>query len=609
VTGDDPWTSATNHAPQQADCAAVRLRPILLIATLLLPACTSDDGGSSGTPDTAAEESPPTTEDGTDAGGTSTATTTTDGAAVVGASSAAIVPAAHVPLAAVLKIVLDAPAAIEVTATSGDHVVEVPRTAAVATEHIVPIVGMRADRTYDVTVDAVVDGQPTPIEMPTALTVETPPLPDWLPAHSVTSDPSRVSPGITIIESAPNQGAEGVPSAVAIGYDAEGEVVWYYANGGGLGGIEQTAAGTFLAHYWPFGIREFDALGNVVGHWQPAYVGADGSTSPTDVPPGNDGDAAPISVSAPWVELRSFHHENFPMPGGNILALSTTRHDLTDAQREAICPGDPIVFDAISDVVVEFTPDGSVVRTWDLFDAIDITKVPGTDMCATGGGLFASQEHRDWTHANAVVYDPTRDAILVSSRHTDQIIALDHLDETGPQASVRWIIGANGTIPVDGELTYHQHAVELLDDGGIIVYDNGNFRPGTSPDDPDHPPYSRAVIFDVDDRGDDPSSWTATQRWEHVDHDDDGVPIFTSFIGDADMLANGNVLITHGGIGPFPPTPEFPLRALIVEVDPNAAEGDDIVWRLDSDPAQSHTIYRSERVETFYVGDAWLPRT
>lgn len=582
----------------------MRLRPILIIASVLLVGCTSsDDDAAAPAGDTATTAAP---------GSVSVPPSEPDDSsspdATPHATSAAVVPAAHVPLAAAVKIVLDQPAAVEVTATSDGHTVEVPRTAAVATEHVVPVVGMRADRTYVVTVDAVVDGAAAPVETPAPLEFVTPPLPDWLPDHTVTSDPSRAAAGITIIESAPKQGTEGVPGAVAIGYDAEGQVVWYYANSGGLGGIEQTGSGTFLAHYWPFGIREFDATGNVVGHWQPAYVGADGSTSPTDVPPGNEGDAAPTSVSAPWVELRSFHHENFPMPNGNVLALSTTRHDLTPEQREAICPGDPIVFDAISDVIVEFEPNGNVLRTWDLFDVVDITEVPGSDMCATGGGLFASQEHRDWTHANSVVYDPVRDAILVSSRHTDQIIALDHLDETGAQSSLRWIIGANGTLDVDGDLTYHQHAVEVLADGAIVVYDNGNFRPGTSPDDPANPPYSRAVIFDIDDSADDRSAWSATQRWEHIDRDDDGTPIFTSFIGDADVLANGNVLITHGGIGPFPPTPEFPLRALIVEVDPAAAEGDQIVWRLDSDPAQSHTVYRSEHVSSFYVGDGWVAR-
>ena len=65
------------------------------------------------------------------------------------------------------------------------------------------------------------------------------------------------------------------------------------------------------------------------------------------------------------------------------------------------------------------------------------------------------------------------------------------------------------------------------------------------------------------------------------------------------------MLITHGGIGPFPPQPDFPLRAVIVEVVKGGDDEGDIVWRLDSDPVQGHTVYRSEKIESFYVGEQW----
>ena len=99
-------------------------------------------------------------------------------------------------------------------------------------------------------------------------------------------------------------------------------------------------------------------------------------------------------------------------------------------------------------------------------------------------------------------------------------------------------------MPLDGEQTYYQHAVEVNDDGSLVVYDNGNFRPGTDPDDPDNPPYSRAVIYEVDDSADDPADWSATQRWEHIDAEDNGKLAYSTFISDADVLSNGNVLMT-----------------------------------------------------------------
>jgi len=284
--------------------------------------------------------------------------------------------------------------------------------------------------------------------------------------------------------------------------------------------------------YWPFGTREVDILGNVVNNWRPQPAGAgDGGVDdellvdgvdPDQVEfqgglealEGNPGDAEPIAVSAEWVDLNGFHHESRAMPNGNILTLSTTVHELTPEQRSTFCPGDDAPFDAISDLAVEFEPSGRVVRTWDLWDVIDIDEYPGGELCVDAG-IFAERNTRDWNHANSVVYDPERDAIIVSSRHTDQIVAFDHLDAEGPQSQLRWILGAGATMPLDGEPTYYQHAVEVVDDGSIVVYDNGNNRPGTSPDDPDNLPYSRAVIYEVDDSSDDPAEWSARQRWEY----------------------------------------------------------------------------------------------
>ena len=290
----------------------------------------------------------------------------------------------------------------------------------------------------------------------------TEPLPDWFPNHVLVIDRERSSPGFTLVETAPSVRDDDTPDQVLVAYDDEGEVVWYYTNTGAIGGVEQTDRGTFLSHYWPFGIRENDVLGELVGHWRPHPAepeAPEGGSSADDealietVDPdsverwlgaleGNPGDMEPLRVTADWVALGGFHHENWPMPNGNILALSTTIHDLTPEQRETFCPGDPHPFGVISDVVVEFEPDGTVVRTWDLWDAVDVDEVPGTDMCVDSG-LFAGEVQRDWTHANSVIYDPGRDAIIISSRHTDQIIALDHLDDRGPQAQVRWVLGAS----------------------------------------------------------------------------------------------------------------------------------------------------------------------
>lgn len=539
----------------------------------------------------------------------------------------AIEASPHISLAAAVTVTSEEPMFVQVSASGPDHEVEVPRTAEMATEHVIPLVGMRAESTYVISV-TLSNGGDESLVLSDVGEFVTGSLPEYFADHELTIDAERAAPGYTIVEFDSLQTPEGAPSSQhLVAYDNDGEIVWYYTNTGGLGGVEPTPAGTFNMFYWPFGIREVDILGNVVGNWRPQERGVEtgevddafvvDSPDPDLVQrqggegalAGNEGDAPPVPMTNDWIDLVTVHHENWPMPNGNTLTLSTTTHELTPEQRATFCPDDPNEFNAISDVAVEFTPDGQIVRTWDLWDAIDIDEHPGVEMCVTTG-IFAGDGLRDWNHANSVTYDPDRDAVIISSRHTNQIVAFDHLDDEGPQTSVWWILGEGASIadgganlPLDGEPTYYQHAVEVNNDGSLIVYDNGNFRPGTSPDDPDNPPFSRAVIYDIDDSSADRAEWSATQRWENIDTEDDGSLAYSTFISDADVLSNGNVLVTHGGIGTFPPTPEDPLHLLIREVVPDGASGGDVVWELKG--VDGFVTYRAERIPSFYFGPEW----
>ncbi len=613
--------------------------PVVVFA-LVAAACSSDDSAESDAAgDTVAEESaeastsaetsaPAETVDTTPTSESSEPEAGSD-AAAEGESDAAgtvtIEASPHITIAAGVTVESPDATVAEVTATADGHEVVVPRTAEAATDYMIPLVGMRAETDYDVNVE-LFDAAGASQGVVAGGTFTTGSLPSYFGEHELTIDADRAAPGYTIVEFDALRLREDAPSSQhLVAYDNDGEIVWYYTNTGTLAAVEPTPAGTFTVLYWPFGIREVDLLGNVVGNWRPQPRGVDADEvddefvveAPNDdqvaftggaaALEGNPGDAAPIPITNDWIDLVTLHHEGWPMPNGNILTLSTTSHDLTPEQRRAFCPDDPNEFNAVSDVAVEFTPEGKVVRTWDLWDAVDIDEHPGGEMCVTTG-IFAEGGLRDWTHANSVTYDPERDVIIVSSRHTNQIIAFDHLDEEGPQSSVRWIIGAGtpiaeggNVLPLDGEPTYYQHAVEVNADGSLVVYDNGNARPGI---DPENPAYSRAVIYEVDDASEDRNEWSATQRWEHIDYEDNGDLAYSDFISDADVLENGNVLVTHGGIGAFPPDPEDPLHILIREVVPAGESGGDIVWELQS--ADGFVTYRSERIPTFYFGPQFV---
>lgn len=526
--------------------------------------------------------------------------------------SVTIEPTPYSPIAASLAIESSFPASIQIVATSDKHQVVTAQTSTFASSHIFPLVGLRQSQSYDIEVLATDESGATSTFNGGSFVSGEINYP--LPNFDLYVDLEHSQPGITLIEynpwSVPDEFQNMSP---VVGIDNEGQVVFWYQNTSPIGAVEPTNSGTFISLYFPLGAREFDLLGNVIHNWEVSpnpleetveLRDADALSMLDHAARGNPGDPDPIFIKPDWVNLTSFHHEVFPMQDGNFLGLSTTNHQTTPEQRELLCPGDESDFEITSDVIVEFTPNGEVIRTWDLWDVLDIEEIPGKHVCNVAG-RFESIDFRDWTHANAVIYDKARDAILVSSRHTDQIIAFDHLDELGPQTSVRWILGDQGTLPLEGELFYHPHAVELQPDGSILIYDNGNFRPDTSPANPEIPNYSRAVLYEINDTSDDLTEWGAVQLWEHRVDDVDKNPIYATIVGDADRLENGNVLITHGGIWPTFPKPGT-QRVRIIEVIPEGSSGGDIVWDLAlGDVDTPVTVYRAERLPSLYFGPLW----
>ena len=505
--------------------------------------------------------------------------------------SVTIEPTPYSPIAASLDIESSLPVAVQITATSEEHQVTTARTSNFSSSHTFPLVGLRQSQSYDIEVLAINEsGEASTFDGGTFVSGEI----DYpLPEFDLYIDLEQSQPGVTLIEYNPWESLEEYGTKMAlIGIDNEGETVFFYDPGNNtIAAIQATPEGTFIAFDQQVnGAREIDLLGNIVNQWRtPGLEGTDQLFENS------------VLVDPEWIELTTFHHEIFPLSNGNFLGLAATIHTLTPDQRTLLCPEDQNEFSIISDVVVEFEPDGTSIRSWDVWDALNIEETPGNHICITDPP-FASPERRDWTHANAVIYDETRDAILISSRHTNQVIAFDHLETTGPQSSIRWILGDQGTLTTEGDLFYHAHAVELQEDGSLLLYDNGNGRPGTKAGDPESPTYSRAVLYEISDSGEDRTQWEAIQRWEHRVSDIDNRPLFAFFLGDADRLENGNVLITHGGIWNRPAT----QRSRIIEVTSDNESEDSIVWDLAlGDTDVPVTVYRAERLPSLYFGPNW----
>jgi len=214
--------------------------------------------------------------------------------------------------------------------------------------------------------------------------------------------------------------------------------------------------------------------------------------------------------------------------------------------------------------VVEANAEGEVVSTWSTFDHIDNARFPGDlsrMVLQESGGL-------DWTHANAVVYLEAEDAFLVSLRHQNWVVMVDRL--TG---EVIWRLGEGGDFTLSsGGWFYSQHAPEMHADGTILIYDNGNERPGEAPG------FSRAVRYQLD-----PGALLAAEVWSFR------APFYTTTMGDADATPEGEVLIDAGGSHEDPSEP-----AVILSVTGGADPR--VLWELRMSDA---LIYRATPIPAF----------
>ncbi len=512
-------------------------------------------------------------------------------------SSVSVTQGPHSTISAVVTVETTKNAVVLVTVSKHGRTVVKPPNSAHGTMHTVAVVGLRAGTTYRLAVTAKRSHRTSGTA---SLVWTTGSLPEDLPAPKVTTaNPSAMARGVTLFNAFPRNPRPDTGVSVVqrkgfvVAVDDTGAVIWYYEAGLQIADVSQTSRGTLLLGVGDTVIREIDVLGNTVHEYATrlAYArGTDGAGHGLTTP-----DSTPIAID-------SSHHEVAEISNGDLLTLSSQLVELTPADAEAVCPNDPETM-IVADVVVELSPDGAVIQQWPLTDVLNPAQRPGTEMCSTlslGASSYPdAPTARDWTHANAVVLDEEHNRLLVSVRHLDAVVAIRyHDDADGPAGQLLWEFGHDGTLTMTGNGTwpYHQHAIELDPNGDLILYDNGNHRPDTSADGgAGEKPYSRAVRYKINER-----DHTVTQLWQHRDHSADGSPIFTQYLGDADPLPNGDVLITHGGGLRSDNT----AYSRVVEVDPGTqrdGQKDTIVFDLRlGDHDSGWNIYRSQRLQSLY---------
>ncbi|MCA9771199.1 MAG: aryl-sulfate sulfotransferase, partial [Myxococcales bacterium] len=192
---------------------------------------------------------------------------------------------------------------------------------------------------------------------------------------------------------------------------------------------------------------------------------------------------------------------------------------------------------------------------------------------------------KDWSHVNGVAYDPSDDTFVISARHLDIVFKMTRAGE------LRWVLGTEDPATtgddgwpwltlLSGRLPSQMHDPRILDDGTLLLYDNG-VAVG----------FSRAVAYTID-----PGAMTAGQDWEWIDPDW-SPPLFGGYVGGVDALANGNVLIEHAGLGGFILDPFHSTWIHLSEVDPNEGEK---VFEATIHGSVGYMGYRVRHMESLY---------
>jgi len=426
------------------------------------------------------------------------------------------------------------------------------------TEFTLPVLGLRAESDFSITVTATngsgVDAVAGPVEYTTG------PLPEdvFPPMETLVSVPEKMQPGVTVYSTMVLWFPLTFVKGLIVGVDEAGEVIWYHRDTENpIEAFHRMADGTILYLAGLAGAVKADMTGDVIRQWDPA---------------------------AEW-GLLGFHHDAVELPDGNIEAIGLEMKDIEYQDAEA---DGPVTYHVMGDTINEFTPDGELLHTWSTFDLIDPQFIkedfhdPMWDQFITVDGGT-----KDWLHANSLVYDPSDDSFIVSLRHVDWLIKVDR--QTG---ELIWTMGEGGDFEkLEGEWFYHTHSLQLLEPGRIMLFDNGNRRPGYDWVEL----WSRALEFTWDEE-----AMTWTQVWEWTDDE----PFYSQMVSDADRLDNGNVLVADGARVKdqaedlMNPTNFKWCRLLEVTDD------GEVVFEMEqknfSGDALGYTIYRAQRWPSLY---------
>jgi len=173
-------------------------------------------------------------------------------------------------------------------------------------------------------------------------------------------------------------------------------------------------------------------------------------------------------------------------------------------------------------IIQEFDDMGALIfewKSWEHFEILD----------ANDNAVSFTSSIIDYVHPNGIEFDSDT-SILLSSRHLDEITKIDR--RTG---DIIWRLGGkkNQFAFINDTIGFsHQHSIIKLDNGNILLFDNGNYN---------SPQFSSAVEYTINE-----DSMTATLVKRYRPYFD----IYAFFGCNAQRLQGGNTLLGLGETKP-----------------------------------------------------------
>lgn len=212
-----------------------------------------------------------------------------------------------------------------------------------------------------------------------------------------------------------------------------------------------------------------------------------------------------------------YHHDFFEMENGNILIASND----FDSK-----------FDTVEDYIVELDREtGNIIKTWDLKNYLNI-KSEKNKSCIS----------YDWFHNNSIWYDKKDNAIILSGKHKNAVVAIDY--NTGKPV---WIIGDSNEWddkykhlffkPINKNLEWpsNQHSVKFVSEEDILLLDNGTNKVS------ENNKYvsvknksTRGIMYKINKE-----KRTIKQLWQY---NENGVSLNTSHIADVNYQNNHHLI-------------------------------------------------------------------